>query len=1353
MNPRSFRTASLAILLFVPGLPARAQSWSPVPTVNFANLNASQFADNELEVPYYLRHFAQVANAVVETGPNRGFLNIAVNRNVADNQPYNARIMENQLSLAYFYTANRPWNPYRGNSSVRVRLEAMLDRWTRIQNQPGSGDGNFDGLFAEYNATGWNLAATGFGVMHAAEAIDLLRDSGLPFDATILENARISLRRALWAMFTRSDMRELARQYSNQFNGSYHAALIYLENWPDAALDDKFKQAVQDSATQDKSPAGFYFEEGGPDFGYSSVHERNDIVALPRLRNRTDLLPTVIAADTSWNQWLASNYVLQPGLASRAFLANAGLNTRTNHAVLTPQSRPLSEWVQRSRIFSLTDSEYASAVNTRRAQLQAEFGQWGPLSVPNSESYVPSFVFGAVRPLNTWHPTAAERTAAEADLGCFEAGSVNRQFHDPRPVTVTTVKRPAYYAIVNTGRIRVPRQVYGLGLLWHPAFGVALQAVSNPISSNSWMWGTRRTGVAGTYETSDIMAAVTVAGSSVIPISGVRTLPPGDVGVTYSLSSYGQKTIQLSGDNIQVALTHSGSFTELLPLAHATDATISTTTNRLVLQRPNGSSFLLEILSPGATFSVGVTSSLVSGLVRRQVSINASGSLSYRITLSNQPPPAIRTMPDFVSASPGTAVRIDVLKNDSSATGSSLSVTGASFAQSSALSGLPHGAAILDATSSTTFPTSVINTIAPGASLPGTVSALPGFLSLTGWRDPSRTFAGKGSTAQGVVNYHLRSDTAKSAVRFEVNANTTTNPSSGGPTSNSNLVGTADEALYVGAVGSYFGEVTISVGRYSAVSQNSHTLGFRTADANTGRPFATRAVGFVVTGIAEGRSFTAEFRGVHGQILATQTATAASANSRIFFGRDAGTNTADWINSVVLRGDNNFANVGLDDFGFTPIVDVSPGNVGMLSFVDGLPVYTSPLGFLGTVRFRYTVTDGTVTAEETVTVTIDSPPVAVGSVTASTWQEPNTPSKVLDGITDASISRWSGFGDGATLTITLASRTKISAMNISTFEGSIRRAIFDVQTSEDGVTWTTVFSGSSSGTTTDLERISLAPTWGRYVRIVGHGYVRNDGLPGALWNSFGEVQVIPGLNSHPVALPIVRLMRTNTSMNLDFAVLGNDPDDGPFPLNVSEITTPANGAVQLLNGAIHYTPNPGYRGGDSFSYTLSDGDLTSSASVSVIVGTPSSFNDFKTLYFNATQQLNPGISGENANPDSDSVQNLFEYAFASDPWIPGDSLLPSASVVDDRLTLSFYRSRFASDVIYTVEGSSNLIHWTEMAQAIGTGSWENLAGAQSIKESDADSATTHVVISDAITTGLTRFFRLRISLSGFEEAP
>lgn len=629
------------ILIFLAlGITGLTAQWTPVPAADFSQLQFAQFADHEVEVPYYLRHFAQVANAVVETGTDRGFPNIKVNREPADNQTYNARIMEIQMVLAYFYTADRPWNPYRGSTSVRVRLEAMLDRWTRIQNQPGSSDGNFDGLFAEYSAANWSLAPTAFGARAAAEALDLIIDSSQSFDATILENARVSLRRALMAVFTRSDMRNAAREYSNQFTGIYQAALIYLENWPDAELDATFVAAVNASAVQDQSPAGFWYEQGGPDFGYSSVHETSMRIALTRFRNRSDLMPLLIDDDEDWNEWLAANHVPQPGSSSRIFLTNAGINTRTSQASQTPRSRPWSEFVGSSRIFALTDSEFAASVAARRSQVATQFGSWGALSVPNAYSYIPTFVHDARAPLDAWHPTPTQREAADTTLPCLSQTSFNRQFHDPRPTTYTMAKRPDYYAAVTTGNIRIPRQAYGLGLLWNPTFGIGLQSQAATLTANNWVYGTKRSGMVSTYETSNLTTSISAGGAVVTPSNGARTLPGGDVALTYALTGYGTKTITLGSGSVSVSVTHSGAFSELLPLAHADDAVLASGPNQLVLQRPNGSSLLLEITSPGATISAGSTSSLSTGIVRRPVTISANGSLVYRITLSASPPTA-----------------------------------------------------------------------------------------------------------------------------------------------------------------------------------------------------------------------------------------------------------------------------------------------------------------------------------------------------------------------------------------------------------------------------------------------------------------------------------------------------------------------------------------------------------------------------------------------------------------------------------------------------------------------------------------------------------------------------------------
>jgi hypothetical protein len=65
------------------------------------------------------------------------------------------------------------------------------------------------------------------------------------------------------------------------------------------------------------------------------------------------------------------------------------------------------------------------------------------------------------------------------------------------------------------------------------------------------------------------------------------------------------------------------------------------------------------------------------------------------------------------------------------------------------------------------------------------------------------------------------------------------------------------------------------------------------------------------------------------------------------------------------------------------------------------------------------------------------------------------------------------------------------------------------------------------------------------------------------------------------------------------AVLGNDTDDGPTALKIIKVTQGAHGSVAITGGGtgLTYNPNQLYYGGDQFTYTVTDGTLTDSATV------------------------------------------------------------------------------------------------------------------------------------------------------------
>jgi VCBS repeat-containing protein len=78
----------------------------------------------------------------------------------------------------------------------------------------------------------------------------------------------------------------------------------------------------------------------------------------------------------------------------------------------------------------------------------------------------------------------------------------------------------------------------------------------------------------------------------------------------------------------------------------------------------------------------------------------------------------------------------------------------------------------------------------------------------------------------------------------------------------------------------------------------------------------------------------------------------------------------------------------------------------------------------------------------------------------------------------------------------------------------------------------------------------------------------------------------------------------NTAENVTAAsgLLVGASDADSDPLTVSAWTQPGHGSLQVnSNGSFTYTPNTGYTGTDSFQYTVSDGALTATATVTLSV--------------------------------------------------------------------------------------------------------------------------------------------------------
>ena len=111
----------------------------------------------------------------------------------------------------------------------------------------------------------------------------------------------------------------------------------------------------------------------------------------------------------------------------------------------------------------------------------------------------------------------------------------------------------------------------------------------------------------------------------------------------------------------------------------------------------------------------------------------------------------------------------------------------------------------------------------------------------------------------------------------------------------------------------------------------------------------------------------------------------------------------------------------------------------------------------------------------------------------------NVPANVQDNDLN---TRWSAEGDGQWIQFCLNSTTQVSGVDIAFYNGTVRRTIFDIQTSTDGVSFSNAATGlQSSGTSNALETFTFTSRSAKYVRILGHGNTAS------AWNSLTEVKI------------------------------------------------------------------------------------------------------------------------------------------------------------------------------------------------------------------------------------------------------
>jgi hypothetical protein len=608
---------ALIVLVTVWGNPVQSQ-WPAVPDIDLSKYKPADFTDAELDLPYYLKHFHTIANSVVETGPDKGFINIPVWRSPDDNKPYNARIMENILSLAWFYCTNRPWNIYYGSPVLRLRLEAALSFWCHSQNA--------DGRFSEYGPQKWNLAATAFSTKFMGETLRLLK-SGPAIDSAILQNTIASDRKTIMAVLTREELYQSGKNFSNQFTNVWAGALAYLSLNPDAEIKSRLEARIKQSASDFQSPAGFFYEAGGTDFGYNfNTHHSNLWIAW-HYSHGTPLANEFIEEEERYYNWICYNAVPEPG--TDVYTINRPIEMRQKTTTLFSYftATPLGEAVAGIRAFEMNTIEKKKSVEEARKKLEQNWPNVQPLATGNFSAYSPyTFLH---RSLYQWYPSPSQKEAAIKQLPYIKSQRFIHQKMDNRnPTVFTYVRQPGYYACFNSGPQLKPQQRYGIGLLWHSKAGSFLQSQTDTYDA---AWGTQPEG-GKLYEADTLDATFSINNKAITPIPGNHDLTTGVLTVSYPLGSTGKKSIVFRDKTIEVAIQHPGHFTEYIPLLlNSTDEAGIISPGKVALKKAGG---IINISYDANTTANLKETPLKSGLQKVMVlTIEGSDKLSYSFSM------------------------------------------------------------------------------------------------------------------------------------------------------------------------------------------------------------------------------------------------------------------------------------------------------------------------------------------------------------------------------------------------------------------------------------------------------------------------------------------------------------------------------------------------------------------------------------------------------------------------------------------------------------------------------------------------------------------------------------------------
>ncbi|WP_420784130.1 tandem-95 repeat protein [Vibrio parahaemolyticus] len=342
-----------------------------------------------------------------------------------------------------------------------------------------------------------------------------------------------------------------------------------------------------------------------------------------------------------------------------------------------------------------------------------------------------------------------------------------------------------------------------------------------------------------------------------------------------------------------------------------------------------------------------------------------------------------------------------------------------------------------------------------------------------------------------------------------------------------------------------------------------------------------------------------------------------------------------------------------------------PSDQGTVEIVDGKLVFTPAENFNGNAEITYTVTDGSLTDQATVNVTVNAvndTPVVESSIADQTLAEDFTPYTIdlntafsdvdnVDGELTFSVSGnsniqvaivngiatftptadWNG-SEALTFTATDPSGESVSqtvnftVAPVADIVADSARVVEDTPTiinvlgndtfeSTDKVVSLDAENGPKNGTVivNNDGTVTYTPD-DNYYGADSFTYIVTSG--GVSESTTVSVDVTP-VNDAPVAKDDTAITDEDTPVTID--VLPNDTDIDGDKLSIQSASVPeTQGKVEIVDGKLVFTPAENFNGHAEITYTVTDGQLTDEAKVTVTVNP---VNDAPTIKVDAVESI------------------------------------------------------------------------------------------------------------------------------------